>query len=176
MKTMHLRSISGIFLLAIALFAPSTYGAGEVEYIVQKEFDTLAPVYMAGHDGDSAWIQGFVFSGSILLQGQVVGSVSGEVRLSNPPLNVFRDYTHVSVTSTNSINGLGTFEVHAEGVALASSTTAAAGDVLVSYAGSIANGTGFFRNGYGLASAAIVSNFYVGTASGSEIVRLRSGF
>jgi hypothetical protein len=168
--------LSFVCLLTLALFSSTANSAGEFEYIVEKDFTTMTPVYMAGRGTDPAWIKGFVVGGDIFFNGAKVGTVAGDVWLWNPPMVLGEAYAQVGMLITNTITGLGTFEVHAQGVALGSSTSAILGDVTVSWSGSVANGTGVFANRYGVSAGAITANNFLGTGSGSEIVLLRSGF
>lgn len=175
MKIRHLLVLLG--LIALTLFLSPAFGAGKL-YIIEKEFNSVVPVYMPGHTGDPAWIEGFVIGGDIFYNGGKVGTVSGEVWLWNPPLSLNEAYQQVGMVITNTITALGdsTFEVHAQGVALGSSTTAASGDVTVTWSGSVANGTGFFANNYGVSAGAVSANMFTQTAIGDEIVRVRNGF
>lgn len=167
--------LSFVCLLTLALFSSTANSAGEAEYIIEKDFTTMTPIFMKGHGGDTAWIEGFVVGGDIYYNGDKVGTVKGDVWLWNPPMVLGEAYAQVGMLITNTITGLGTFEVHAQGVALGSSKPAS-GDVTVSWAGSVANGTGFFTNRYGVSAGAITANNFAGTGSGSEIVLLRNGF
>lgn len=176
MKTRFL--LSCVWLVALALFSASAYSAGEVEYIIEKDFDSVTPIFMPGHPGDPAWIEGFNIEGDIFYNGAKVGTVAGEVWLWNPPMVLGEAYDQVGMVITNTITALGgsTFEVHAQGVALGSSTSAVSGDVTVAWSGSVANGTGFFANKYGVSAGAVTASTVAGTGSGSEIVLVRSGF
>ena len=159
-----------------AFFAGPLNGAGETEYILNKNFSTITPIFMAGHEGDMNWVEGFTVSGEILFNGAIIGTVTGEAYLWNPPMNFVDVNDQVSVNLSNTINGMGTFEVRAQGVALGSTTTAATGDIVVSWAGSLANGTGGLANIYGLSAGNVVANFYTGTASATEVLRARFEF
>jgi len=163
-------------LLATALFSGPLSGAGEQEYILQKTFDSVAPVFMNGHEGDMNWVQGFVVSGTISLNGTPIGTVTGEAMLWNPPMNFVDIYDQVSITMTNTIEGMGSFDVYAQGVALSSSTTTTAGDIVVSWAGSIANGSGSLSNLYGVSAGNVAANVFTSGATGTEVVKLRFGF
>ena len=168
--------LSFVCLLTLALFSSTANSAGEVEYIIEKDFTTMTPNYMPGHGTDPAWIEGFQVGGDIFFNGGKVGTVTGNVWLWNPPMVLGAPYAQVGMVFTNTITGLGTFEEHSQGVALGSSTSAASGDVTVAWSGSVANGTGFFTNRYGVCAGAVTANNFTGTGSGSEIVLLRSGF
>jgi hypothetical protein len=163
-------------LLITVLFSGPLSAAGEQEYVIKKTFDSVVPVFMNGHAGDPNWIEGFLYSGEILLDGVVIGTVSGEARLWNPPLDLFAPYHQISLKVTNTITGMGSFEVHAQGLALASSSTHTAGDAVVAWSGSITNGKDAFSDAYGLTSGNIITNFFAGNASGTEVVRIRFGF
>lgn len=170
-------SLVFVGLIASMLFLSPAFGAEQL-YLVEKEFSSVVPVYMPGHGEDPAWIEGFVIGGDIFYNGDKVGTVTGEVWLSNPPLLLNEAYQQVGMVITNTITALGdsTFEVHAQGVALGSSTTATSGDVTVTWSGSVANGTGFFANHYGVSAGAVSANMFTQTAIGNEMVRVRSGF
>ena len=162
--------------LATVLFSGPISGAGEEQYILDKTFTSITPVFMSGHEGDMNWVEGFTFAGEVLLNGASIGTVSGEATLWNPPMNYVDAYDQASVRITNNIDGMGSFEVHAQGVALGSSTTTVAGDIVVSWSGSVANGTGSLSNLYGLSAGNVGVNIFLGTASGTEVLRLRFGF
>lgn len=174
MKKLFRSSI--LALLITGLFSGPLSAAEEREYVIQKTFDSVVPTFMEGHAGDLNWIEGFLFSGEILRNGVVIGTVSGEARLWNPPLNLSAPYHQVSLKVTNTVTGRGSFEVHAQGLALASTSTPSAGDAVVAWSGSIANGEGGFADAYGLTAGNIITNFFVGNASGTEVVRIRFGY
>ena len=85
-------------------------------------------------------------------------------------------YDHVTMRITNTIDGLGTFQVFAQGVTIGSSTSATVGDYMLSWTGSVANGTGYFNNFFGTSAGSGLSNLFAGTATATEIITLRSGF
>jgi hypothetical protein len=170
-----MRSSVLVFLAAVGCSGASL-GAGEQEYIIQKTFDSVTPIFMSGHAGDPNWIEGFSFSGDILRNGIVIGTVSGEAHLWNPPLDLAETYDQISLKLTNTITGRGSFEEHGQGLALASSSSTVAGDAIVAWSGSIANGKDAFVDAYGLTAGNIATNIFASTASGTEVVRLRFGF
>jgi hypothetical protein len=170
------RLFSLVCLVLFALFATTASGLGESEYTLVKEFHTLTPIYMPGHASDPQWIEGFSFSGDIYLQGALIGTVTGQARLWNPPMRVGETYDHLYMLITNDIDGLGTFEVRAQAVTLGSSTSATAGDYLLSWSGPVTNGSGYFDGFYGLSAGSGFSNLFTGTASATEILTLRAGF
>ena len=47
------------------------------EYVLEKIFTSMTPVYMNGHEGDSEWIEGFDFECDILMEGDKIGTASG---------------------------------------------------------------------------------------------------
>jgi hypothetical protein len=170
------RMLLAISMPILALFSVAASGLGEQEYIVEKDFSALTPIYMTGHNGDPQWIEGFSFSGQIFLNGGLVGTVSGEARLWNPPMNMSEIYDQVTMRITNTINGLGTFQVYAQGVTVASSTSATSGDYLLAWSGSVVNGTGYFNDFFGTSAGSGLSNLFTGTATATEILTLRAGF
>ena len=158
------------------LFSAGAVAAGETETTVQHQFTTVAPIFMSGHAGDMAWIEGFSFSGTITLGGAQIGTVTGEARLWNPPMKFSEAYDQVQVKTVNTITGVGTYEVHAQGISLASSTTATTGDILTSWSGSITNGTGGLANLYGLAAGNGAANIFTQSASATEVLKYRFGY
>lgn len=177
MKTNRLISLALLAFLALASATASALG--EVSYTIEKQFASTTPIFMAGHAGDVEWVEGFTFSGTIRWNGALIGTVNGEVRAWNPPMNLLEltnTYDHVSMRIDNTITGLGTFQVFAHGVALNSSTTTSSGDLLISWTGSVANGTGYFDDFYGLSAGSGSVNLFAATAATTEIVTLRSGF
>jgi hypothetical protein len=169
-------AISLLATIAIAFFPVNGLAAGEVEYVIEKQFTSITPTFLEGHEGDMAYVSGFTIAGDIYFNGQLVGEVSGETWLWNPPMNMIDVYDQVGMRIVNTIDGLGSFEVHAQGVALGSSTSAAQGDITVSWSGSVANGSGLFADNFGVSAGAVVGNFYLGNAEGKEILRLRAGY
>jgi hypothetical protein len=167
---------SAALLLTLGLSSMAVVALGEQEYIVEKEFDTFEPIYLAGHEGDPQWIEGFRFSGQIYLNGGVIGGVTGEARVWNPPINFGEVYEQVSLQITNTITGLGTFQVYAQGVTLGSSTTASVGDYVLAWSGIVTNGTGSFAGFYGTSAGSGLANVFGGTASATEIITLRASF
>jgi hypothetical protein len=174
MKKRSLPCLLGLLLFAV--FSTTAYSASEKEYIIQKEFDTVTPIYMEGHAGNPAWIEGFEVAGDIFYGGSKIGEVEGEVWLWNPPMLLADAYSQVGMVLTNTIGGLGTFEVHGQGVVLGSSNPSS-GHVVISWQGSISNGTGsFFTNVYGVSAGAVTSDVFAQTSEGSEIILIRKGF
>jgi hypothetical protein len=91
-------TLSLLAAIAIALFPVTSLSSGEVEYIVEKEFSSVTPVFMEGHAGDMAYVSGFTFAGDIYIiyfNGQAIGTVSGETWLWNPPMNMVDIYDQV---------------------------------------------------------------------------------
>jgi hypothetical protein len=162
--------------MVLALFSATANGLGEMTYTIDKEFDTVTPIFMDGHNGDMQWVEGFNVSGRIYLDGNLVGTVTGEVRLWNPPMSMTEVYDQASMRINNSIDGLGAFDVYAQGVSMSSSTFATAGDVLLSWSGSIANGTGSFQGSYGLSVGIGSANIFSGAATIKEIISMRANF
>lgn len=163
------------FLLTL-LLVRGAMAAGEVEVVFEGNVTTVTPIYMSGHDGDFNWIEGFSFAGDIYLNDQKVGTTDGQVTLVNPPLSVTERYDNLIVRHKDTITGVGTYEVTAQGIALASSTSPAMGDVTFAWAGSISNGTGVFADVYGLSTGNGVSNFIVGGGTYKQVMRIRIGY
>ena len=170
--------LSFVWLAALALFSAPAYSAGEVQYIIENDYTGMTPIFMPGHAGDPAWIEGFVVTGDIFYNGAKVGTAKGDIWLWNPPMVLGEAYSQVGMVFTHTITALGgsTFEVHAQGVVLGSSTSASSGDISGAWSGSVANGTGFFANKYGVSAGAFTANNFTATGSGTQIVLVRSGF
>jgi hypothetical protein len=164
-----------IALLGGAFSAPAAFAAGEAEIVLQKQFAAMTPMFMSGHEGDPEWIEGYSFEGTILMEGREIGAVSGTAELLAPPM-IFMPYGHVFMQVLNDIQGMGSYEVTAQGTVLNSSTTAIAGDTVVAWSGAISNGTGAFANAYGLAAGTFVGNVFTGTGSATEVMRIRIGY
>jgi hypothetical protein len=173
---MRMRVFFAMACLLLGLLPAAGYAVDETEYTLRKEFDEVLPIFMTGHPGDLAWIEGFSFEGTIYLGTTAIGSVTGEATLWNPPMNLQEAYDQVSMRITNSVDGVGTFEVYAQGVALGSSTSATMGDHVISWSGSLTNGTGLFDGYYGLSSGMVQANLNAGIASATEILLVRPGF
>jgi hypothetical protein len=165
-----------LMALTLCLLSQAGFALGEAEYTVRKEFDAVVPIFMPGHAGEPEWIEGFSFLGTIYLGETAIGTVTGAATLWNPPMNMQDIYDQISLRITNTVTGLGTFEVHGQGVVLGSSTSATMGDYLISWAGSLANGTGAFGGYYGLSTGLAQANLNTGTASATEILLVRDGF
>ncbi|MEJ2684037.1 MAG: hypothetical protein P8Z71_06550 [Candidatus Sulfobium sp.] len=163
------------FLLTF-FFAQGVMAAGEVELVLEGHVTSVAPTYMSGHDGDFNWIEGFSLTGDLYLNNVKVGTTSGQVTLSNPPLTVTERYDNLMIRYTNTISGIGTYEVTAQGIALASSTSPTVGDITFAWSGSISNGTGGLLDVYGLSTGNGVSNFMVGGGTYKEVIRVRFGY
>jgi hypothetical protein len=175
-ETMRTRVVFAMACLMLGLFSTAGHAVDETEYTLRKEFDEVLPIFMTGHLGDLAWIEGFSFQGTIYLGSTAIGSVTGEATLWNPPMNLQDAYDQVSMRITNTVDGVGTFEVYAQGVALGSSTSATIGDHIISWSGSLTNGTGLFNGYFGLSSGMVQANLNAGTASATEILLVRAGF
>jgi hypothetical protein len=160
-------------LFAAALFSLGAAAADLDQYTLDKDFYAVSPIYMAGHENDPEWIAGFNVSGDIYWNDALIGTVEGEIRLSNPPMMLSEVYDQAYLRISNTISGVGSFEVHAQGVAMGSSTP---GESLFSWAGTVANGTGYFDGFYGQSAGTGIANVFAGNAESTEIVSLRSEY
>jgi hypothetical protein len=102
-----------------------------------------------------------------------VGTSSGTVTFSNPPMILGERYGNLIVHFTTTITGVGTYEVNGQGIVLASSTTTTVGDTTLAWSGSISNGTGDLSNIYGLSAGTGVSNVLEGGGTLTEVDRVR---
>lgn len=169
----------GLALLLGLIPIQSAFAANEVDVVFEKQFTSLVPIFAPGHTGDMNAITGFMFTADIFVGESQVGTATGKTLLVNPPLNLAQPYSQVIVQTTNTLPGIGSFDVFAEGVALDSSTTATQGDVIVSYSGSVSNGSEELENLFGLMTGLVNSNIFAqegeaGTAT--ETYRVRFGF
>ncbi len=163
------------FLLTF-FFVQGAMAAGEVEVVLERNNTSITPIYMSGHMGDSNWIEGFSSAADIYLGNVKVGTSSGTITFSNPPMIVGERYGNLIIHFTNTITGVGTYEVTGQGISLASSTTTTAGDTTLAWTGSISNGTGGFSNIYGLSAGTGVSNVFEGGGTLKEVDRIRIGY
>lgn len=163
------------FLLTF-FYVQGVMAAGEAEYVLETNITSLTPVYMSGHEGDPNWIEGFNITGDISLDGDSIGTTSGQITLLNPPLNPTNQYDSAILKYVNSLPGIGTYEVTAQAIALGSSTNPTAGDLTVSWSGSISNGTDTLLNFYGLSVGIGVANNFTGEGTLKEVIRVRKGF
>ncbi len=169
----------GIFLGAaiLSLFPlQSGLAAGEMELQWQKQFTSMQPIFMEGHEGDMNAVAGFQMEGDILMGDTVLGSVSTEWLFVNPPMNLTAPYSQAFMRVTNTLTGMGSFEVTGTGLSLGSSTTATAGDFVAGWVGSISNGTGSLTDIYGLSSGISTGSVFAGQSESTETLRIRFGF
>lgn len=165
-----------VTFLSIFFFAQGAMAAGEVELVFDTTVTSVAPIFMSGHEGDLNWIEGFSLTGDIYVNNIKVGTTSGQVTLSNPPMSIVEQYDNFTVRIKNTLTGVGTYEVSAQGIALASSTTPTVGDITFAWSGSISNGTGGLSNLYGLSVGNGASNVFVGGGTLKDISRVRIGY
>lgn len=155
---------------------PGAIAAGEVELVFERNNKSITPIYMSGHEGDFNWIEGFSSTGDIYMDNVKVGTSSGTVTFSNPPMMLGERYDNLIIHFKNTITGIGSYEVTGQGIALASSTTTTAGDITLAWFGSISNGTGGLSNLYGLSAGNGVSNVFEGGGLLKEVDRVRIGY
>lgn len=165
-----------VTVLLTFLFVRGAMAAGEVELVLQGNVTSVAPIFMSGHEGDLNWIEGFSLTGDIYVNDVKVGTTSGQVTLSNPPLTVTERYDNFIMRYKNTISGIGSYEVIAQGIALGSSTSPTAGDIVFAWSGSISNGTDGLLDVYGLSTGNGVSSFIVGGGAYTEVIRVRFGY
>ncbi len=150
------------------------------EVIVERDFTSLTPVYMAGHaatDPDAIeWIEGFDFTCDILFDGQKVGTCSGENRLLNPPQNLAERYDSWMIKITNTIPGTGTFEVTGLSTGTGSSSIFIDGIITFAWHGSISNGTGALSDMCGWSGGSGTANVFTGQGSATDVILYRFGY
>ena len=163
-------------LLLCLLIAPMAIGAGETEYVFEKTFTSMTPIYMDGHAGEPAWIAGFNITGDIYLGGVKIGTLASTARMFNPPMSLTERYDLGLIKIVNTITGMGTFESNGQFLSMGSSTSAISGDMTFSWFGSISNGTGSLSSMVGAVAGNAKGNIYTGGGTGKEIVLLRFGY
>ena len=146
------------------------------EVVLVRDFASVTPIFMSGQEGNMEMIEGFSIEGDILLDGTVVGTSSGQIKLLNPPVSLLERYDQGIVTLTNTIPGVGSFQLVAQFTSLGSSVSTTTGDGTFAWAGSISNGTGDLEGSVGLSVGIGNFNIFAGQASGTETIQIRSGY
>jgi hypothetical protein len=168
-------TLYGIVVFLVIFFS-ATHALADDQFQVEKVFTVLTPIYMTGHDGDFNWIEGFDFLGEIYLGGNQVGTFSGQGTLFNPPVNFAERYDGGIVRFTNTITGLGTFEMIGEILTLGTSGSAATGIVTFAWQGSLSNGTGNYADIVGLSTGIGSFNIFTTQGAGTEYLLFRFGY
>lgn len=132
---------------------------------LEKVFTQISPVFMQGHQGDINWIEGFRFSGDILLDGSKIGDVSGELMLLNPPLVITERSANGSGRFENDIPGIGRFEVFAQMTGTGNMESVNTGDLMFGWHGSLTNGSNTLAGLGGISAG--VGSFNLFTLQGS---------
>ena len=149
------------------------------EVIVERDFTSLTPVFMAGHPGELEWIEGFDFTCDILLDGKKVGICSGENRLLNPPQNLAERYDTWMIKITNTIFSEPedwTFEVTGLSTGMGSSSIFKDGIITFAWHGSISNGTGALSDICGWSGGSGTANVFTGQGGATEVILYRIGY
>lgn len=165
-----------LYLLLVFPLAKGVMAAGEIELVLEYTFTSAVPVYMSGHTGDPNWIERFNYTANLFFEGSFIGTSSGNATFVNPPISLTDRYTNVILTEVVSLPGIGTFQVTAQGIGLSSSTSPVMGDITISSAGSISNGTGDILNVYGTIGGSGILNIFTGTGSLKNVLRARFGY
>lgn len=174
---MKIKSILPLWVFALFIvFLQTAWAAGEVELILEKRVTAMEPVFMIGHLGDPAWIQGFHVEGDIFVKGDdtKIGGFISDVSLINPPTNPDEAYEEAFMTVVNLIPGVGSFQVTS--LALALGNSANDGGLIFAWSGSISNGTGSLQNLYGLSAGNATVSTFTGAGSMTEVLNIRVGF
>lgn len=166
-----------LFVFCLTLLVSAVgHAAGETEFTLQQSITSVVPMFLEGHPGDMTKVKGFTFTGDTLMNGQSIGNTQGEVRLWNPPLTFTDAYGQVFISVASDIAGFGRFEYYGQGVALGSSTSASAGDMVIAWSGSITNGSDQMADSFGLVAGVGIANIFTGTGTATETLRLRFGY
>ena len=156
-------------MLAV-LFMFQTSHAAEV--VLKKDFVNITPTYMQGHIGSQDWIKGFRFEGTIIYDSSNIGNVNGEITLLNPPLDMTQKYYDAFGIFNNVITNVGSFQVFAQVKSLSAIDIASTGLGMVSWHGSIVNGTGQLQGLQGLSAGTVEYNLFSRQGSGTEILNI----
>lgn len=175
-RAIHMSSILLLSLLLTFPLANGVMAAGEIEFVFEYTFTSAVPVYMSGHNGDPNWIERFNYMANVFFEGSFIGTASGNATFVNPPISLTDRYTNVILTEVISFPGIGTFQVTAQGIGLSSSTSPVMGDLTISYAGSISNGTGDILDVYGTTGGSGILNIFTGTGNLKNVIRARFGY
>jgi len=146
------------------------------EVIVERVFTSLTPIFMAGHNGDLDWIEGFDFTCNILLNGNPAGTCTGQNRMLDPPQDLAERYENWMIKIYNTIPGTGTFEITGLGTAMGSSSTATAGDITFAWHGSLSNGTGAISDILGWSGGSGSANLFTLQGDTTEVILYRIGY
>ncbi len=132
---------------------------------LEKVFTQITPIFMEDHEGELDWIEGYQFSGDILLNGSKIGDVEGVITLQNPPMDLSQKYGQAFGRFKNDITGVGRFEVFAQLTNFGNMESTMGGEAMLSWHGSIANGSGSLAGLAGLSAG--VGTFNPLTLQGS---------
>ncbi len=160
----------------LSVFFAANQAFSDTQYQIERVFSSVSFVYMAGHNGDPNWIEGFDYSGEIYLNGSQIGTFTGQGTLFNPPLDITERYDAGLIRITNTITNKGSFETVGQFLSMGTSTSAVTGNATLVWLGSISNGTGIYDGMVGLNSGVGNVNVYSTQGSGTEILLLRFGY
>lgn len=138
--------ILSVFILGIGL------ANAETRITLEKVFTQITPLFMKGHQGDMASIEGFEFSGDILLNGSKIGDFNGTASLLNPPLMASERYDQGITKFENTIYGMGQFDVCAQITTLGNINGIDPGQAIFGWHGSIANGSNTLKGLAGIST------------------------
>lgn len=173
---MNTTSYIGVVVLMLSMVANNlTLALDEKEYLLEKKVTTMTPIFMVGHEGDLAWIEGFQIEGENFLKDEMskAGSFSARAHIINPPMNI-GEKCNVYYTFVNTFPGLGSFQVTGIGTSLRKSY--GNNDTIFTYSGSILNGTGKFDNIDGQSSGNFVSDIFRGSGVITESIKIRTDY
>jgi len=157
-----------ILTIAVALGCLFASTSVAVQYQMEHTYTAMTPIFMVGHVGDPAKIEGFEIHSTVALGGQVIGSALTRVRLLAPPMDITVPISWMNADVTYTFEGLGTIEVHSVGISYGTSNAAATGEIVFAGAGSVRNGTGRIAGLEGVASSYGNTNIFIG--GGNETV------
>ncbi len=164
-----------IIVFSLMVFAGLAFcqSAGAQDPILlKKNFTSVVPVFMEGHDNELEWIQGYRFEGDIFAGEIKIGNVNGEVSLLNPPVNMSQYYDEAFGIFNNNLDNIGSFQVFAQVKSYAGDFSKAAGDGIIAWHGSIVNGTGALEGLKGLSAGTGTYNTFAGNGRGTELLQI----
>jgi hypothetical protein len=167
-------SFSTVFVIIFTLLLVQGAMADQ-EIILKRDWTSVTPVFMEGRDNDLDWIEGFDFTCNILLDGNVVGTCSGEISLFNPPSSEDR-YDNALIKIYNTIPGTGTFEATGIVTALDTSNSEQTGNLTFSWHASLSNGTGNIEDIYGWSAGCGSASLFTQIGESTEVVLYRIGY
>ena len=169
-----------IYVFVIALFTLFLSQGVMAQDLIPIELDqkstSMVPLFMQGHENDPAWIEGFQFGSDLLLEGTKIGTYSGQVMLSEPPMDLTSVYDDTTIEGELDFPGIGTCQMRGFSVSLGSSTSASTGELALSSVGRVFDCTDSLSGLYGLVTTHGTANVFTGQSEQKMTLNVRFGF